>query len=190
LVNNEKSILESQVLEFQTRATTLEANNTILLSQISSLQTETTTLKNEVTQSYNSGFSDGEAAGYQKGVIDGANSGYNMRDPTYAEAIAFVVSDQTEKNAYTDNYICMNFVADFVKNSFNAGFRAGVVYIKFPNRYHHGIVCFNTLDMGLIFIEPQTDEIVTLTIGEVYYDRTIYDAPYFDDTVLHYVIIW
>ena len=151
--NNEKSVLESQVLDFQSRVTALETDKTTLQSQVSNLQSEITTLENEVTQRYSIDFGDGEAVGYQKGVIDGAGSGYDIRDPTYIEAMTFIATDQTEKNFYTDDYVCMNFVADFKKNAFNAGFMAGVVYIRFPERYHHGIACFNTLDKGLIF-EP------------------------------------
>jgi len=182
--NNKKSALESQVSDFQSNLTELEKDKTALQSQVSNLQSEITNLENEVTQSYNNGFDDGKAERSQKIVIDYA------RDPTYAEALSFIVSDQTDKNYYTDDYICMNYAADFKKNAFDAGFRAGCVYIAYPERYHHGITCFNTVDNGLIFVEPQTDEIVTLTIGEVYYNRAIYEPPYYDDTIVHYVIIW
>ena len=130
-VNNEKSVLESQVLDFQSKVTALETDKTTLQSQISNLQSKIRTPENEVTQSYKSGFDEGEAAGYQKGLIDGAGSGYNIRDPTYAEAMAFIVSDQTDKNDWTGDYLCMNFVSDFKNNAFNAGFRAGGVYILF-----------------------------------------------------------
>lgn len=188
--NNEKSVLESQILDFHSKVTALETVNAALQSQVSNLQSENAVLENEVGQNYNSGYDDGEAEGYQKGVIDGAGIGYNIRDPTYAEAVAFIASDQTDKNYWTEDYVCMNFVADFKNNAFNAGFRAGCVYIEFPNNVVHGITCFNTVDNGLIFIETQSDEIVTLTIGDVYYDRTIHDPPNFDDTIDHYVIIW
>jgi len=184
ITNDEKSVLEYQVSDFQSTVTALETDKIALQSQILNLQSEITTLENEVTQSYNSGFNDGKGESSQKTIID------YVRDPTYAEALEFIISDQTDKNDYTDNYICMNYVADFKKNAFDAGFRAGCVYIAFPERFHHGISCFNTIDSGLIFIEPQTDEIVTLKIGEVYYNRAIYDPPYFDDTIIHYVVIW
>ncbi|MGB9914106.1 MAG: hypothetical protein ACPLIG_01735 [Candidatus Bathyarchaeales archaeon] len=41
-----------------------------------------------------------------------------------------------------------------------------------------------------IFIEPQTDEIVTLTVGQPYWDRTRYSAPDYNDTIVYYDIIW
>ena len=182
--NNEKSRLESQVSDFQSNLNASEANKTALQSQISNLQTEITNLGNEALQSYNKGFNDGKAASYNKTVVD------YVRDPTYAEALDFIFSDQTDKNDYSDDYICMNYASDFKKNAYEAGFRAGCVYIAFPERYHHGIACFNTVDNGLIFVETQTDEIVTLAIGEVYYNRATHGPPYFDDTIVHYVIIW
>ncbi len=187
---NDRIILESQISDFQSKISDLETDKTVLQSQVSSLQSKITILKNEATQRYNDGYDYGKAEGYQKGVIDGAGSGYNIRDPTYAEAIAFITSDQTDKNLWTDNYVCMNFVADFKNNAFELGYRAGCVYIEFPDNIVHGISCFNTVDNGLVFVETQTDEIVSLTVGEVYYDRTIHDPPNFDDTVVHYVIIW
>ena len=189
-VNNEKSVLESQVLDFQSEINALETEKTALQSQISNLQSDITTLQDDVTQNYFSGFYDGKAEGYEIGVIDGAGNAYDIRDPTYAEAMAFVDSDQTDKNDYQPfSYVCYDFSADFNNNALNAGFRVGFVYIEFPESAH-AIVCFDTLDSGLIFIEPQSDDIATLTIGEVYWDRTIYGTPDFNDTVVKYVIIW
>lgn len=181
---SEKSGLESQVSDLQTNVTVLETDKVALQALVSNLQLEITNLESEVTQSYNNGFEDGKSESPQKIVVD------IVRDPTYLEVLEFIISDETDKNTYGDDYVCMNYVADFNNNAFNAGFRAGCVYIRFPERVHHGISCFNTVDEGLIFVEPQTDEIVTLTVGEVYWNRSIYEPPYYDDTIVHYVIIW
>jgi hypothetical protein len=87
---------------------------------------------------------------------------YNLRDPTYQEALQFICSDQTDKNQYNKSYTCVNFANDFIHNALNKGYRCGYVIIEFPET-RHAIVCFNTSDKGLIFIEPQNDELVTLT---------------------------
>ena len=90
-------------------------------------------------------------------------NGYSsIRDPTYQEALQFISSDQTDKNQYSQSYICINFANDFVDNALNEGYRCGLVIIEFPET-RHAIVCFNTSDKGLIFIEPQNDALVTLT---------------------------
>ena len=142
---------------------------------------------------YQLGFLDGNetgfADGYIQGVEDGAGRGYTIRDPTYNEAIAFADSDTTDENEYSEIYTCHDFTADFKNNAFEAGYRCGYTAIEFPV-HAHAIVCFNTVDDGLMFIEPQSDDIMTLTIGEPYWDRTIYEPPEYDDTIVSFDIIW
>jgi len=155
---------------------------------------------------YNSGYTDGfrtgnatgfklgnetgYITGYRQGVIDGAGRGYTIRDPTYLEVLQFLKIDQTDKNEYNEeNYTCINFAADFKNNAFKAGYRCGYVEIEFPE-HAHAIVCFNTTDHGLIFIEPQTDEIVNPIIGLPYWNRAIYEPPDYDDTIVRIIIVW
>jgi len=104
---------------------------------------------------------------------------YNIRDPTYKEAVQFIRSDQTNKNQYNQSYTCINFANDFRNNALNEGYRCGYVAIEFGET-SHAIVCFNTSDNSLIFIEPQTDEIVTLTTKQ----------PYLDKMILRFSITW
>jgi len=137
---------------------------------------------------YDAGYLDGNSSGYEtgynsgyiQGVTDGAGRGYNIRDPTYQEALQFIALDQTDKNQYNEeNYTCLNFAADFKINAFDAGYRCGFVFVEFAEG-GHAIVCFNTTDYGLIFVEPQNDNIVNLEIGQ----------PYWDDIVVRYTIVW
>ena len=104
---------------------------------------------------------------------------YNVRDPTFQEALHFTLSDQTDKNHYNESYTCVNFANDFVNNALNKGYRCGYVVIEFSETRHE-IVCFNISDKGLIFIEPQNDELVRLANGE----------PYFGREVLRFSITW
>jgi len=97
---------------------------------------------------------------------------YNIRDPTYEEALQLICSDQTDKNQYNESYTCINFADDFINNALNEGYRCGYVTIEFPEA-RHAIVCFNTSDNGLIFLEPQNDEIITLTTEQQYLGRMI-----------------
>jgi hypothetical protein len=136
-----------------------------------------------------SGYNMGYEIGYVQGVTDGAGRGYNIRDPTYQEALQFISSDQTDKNEYSENYTCDHFTADFKNNAFKAGFRCGYVSIHFPESAH-AIVCFNTTDQSLIFIEPQYDDIVTLTTGQSYAVLNEYEVPDYDDTIVNFMIVW
>jgi hypothetical protein len=142
---------------------------------------------------YTSGFSEGNETGftwgYDSGVEDGAGRGYTIRDPTFNEAITFTTVDRTDEKDYSDNYTCVDFAAEFKENAFQSEYKCGFVYIEFVEGAH-SIVCFNTTDRGLTFIEPQSDEVVALNVGEPYYDRTTYDPPDFDDTIARFVIIW
>ena len=104
---------------------------------------------------------------------------YKIRDPTYQEALQFVCSDHTDKNQYNQSYTCINFANDFVNNALNEGYRCGYVTIEFPET-SHAIVCFNTSDNCLIFIEPQNDKIVTLTT----------EQPYLGTMIVRFSITW
>jgi len=129
-------------------------------------------------------------AGYNQALQDSQGNNYNIRNPTYTEALQFTATDQTDKNIHNEEtYTCTNFAADFKNNAFDAGYQCGYVEIVFVE-LAHAIVCFNTTDQGLIFIEPQDDQVVTLKVGTVYWDRTIYETPDFDDTVVRYTIVW
>jgi len=97
---------------------------------------------------------------------------HSLRDPRYEEALRFVLLDQTDKNQYDQIYNCACFASDFVDSSAKTGYRCGYVTIEFPDS-GHAIVCFDTLDKGLVFIEPQSDEIVTLETGTPYLDRIV-----------------
>lgn len=132
---------------------------------------------------FQKGFSDGNetgfADGYIEGVEDGAGRGYTIRDPTYREALDFIALDRTDENEYSGDYTCLHFTADVKNNAFQAGYRCGFVYVEFPDSAH-AVVCFDTTGNGLIFIEPQTDEVVALSIGQAY------DG----DIVVGFTIVW
>lgn len=145
--------------------------------------------KNGNLTGFSIGYNLGYEAGYLKGVIDGAGRGFTIRDPTYKEAISFIEMDQTDKNRYIEGaYTCINFAADFKANAFNMGYKCGLVYIEFPSGAHV-LVCFNTTDRGLIFIEPQTDSTMRVKVGIRYWRDNGYLCLW-DDTIIRYIIIW
>jgi hypothetical protein len=195
-LKNENALLEEQVVSLQSEKLSLETqasnlqneitesnNNAITLeAQVSILQTEVNDLEDEVIQNYNLGYTEGESNGYDKGYDEGfikgieylTETGYYLRDPTYAEAIEFINFDKTDQNDYTHDYVCYDFTADFSANAVQAGYRCGFVYLIFVDSAH-SIACFNTIDQGLIYIEPQNDEVVTVAIGQQYSGYVITD---------------
>jgi peptidoglycan hydrolase CwlO-like protein len=174
-LTNEKASLQTQVSGLQTEVTLLEGDKTALEEQVSSLQTQVTSLTAEVADlevAVNSGYDSGYDDGFVQGVDYLIQTGYYSMDPTYDEAIAFIDSDETDENAYTPDYVCYDFTADFVDNAAQVGYRCGFVYIEFANSAH-AIACFNTTDLGLIFVEPQNDAIVDVGVGQIYLGHVI-----------------
>jgi hypothetical protein len=122
------------------------------------------------------------------------SDGRELRDPTYHEALQFIESDQTDENSYKEEeYTCDNFATDFRSNALKAGYRCGYVLVFGPD-WNHALNCFNTTDCGLVFVEPQENEIVTLKIGQPYWDKTRYASPQhggvYNDTVTSFLINW
>jgi len=168
---SEKSMLELQVTGLEYETSELNGEVSVLESEVSNLRTEISGLETEVTESYNQGYSEGHEDGYNVGYVEGMDyvteNGYYLRDPTYAEAVAFIGSDITDQHEYSDDYVCYDFTSDFNANAEAQGYLCGFVYMTFVDGAH-AIACFNTVDEGLIYIEPQTDEIVAPKIGQIY----------------------
>ena len=96
-------------------------------------------------------------------------SGSVFKNPTYNQAEQFIAVDPTNSNLYIPGkYVCSNFAEDFQANAKKSGFNCGVVTVLFSDLSTHALDCFNTTDRGLIFVEPQTDQLVSLNEGKAY----------------------
>lgn len=99
----------------------------------------------------------------------------SLRNPSYQELVTFLDEDKTNENAYYDDmygsnyYVCKHFSKDLLHNASLMGYRCAFVSMNLNYTfvlgnetywiiYGHAIVCFNTTDYGIIFVEPQTDE--------------------------------
>ena len=177
-LRNEIDNLEDDNAILQSKNENLESENVRLRNDVDTLESKVGTLEIQLDATYD--------VGYDAGYLQGFNeTGYNIRDPTYQEVVTFIALDQTDKNEYDeDNYYCFHFTADVERNAFEAGYRCGLVYIECALSAH-AVVCFNTTDGGLIFVEPQTDEIVEVVIGE-FYDTD----EFWVGTIQSYAIVW
>jgi hypothetical protein len=149
------------------------------------------------------GNASGYSAGYQKGLQDAVGPGsYLLRDPSYDEMKNFLASDDTDSHAYDEVYYnCYDFASDVCNHAVQLGYRCGLVYIELSNSTAdylagrvtsaHAMVCFNTTDEGLIFIEPQQDVEVSLTRGEpVTVTELGYSYYLMPEIVFDYGITW
>ena len=111
-------------------------------------------------------------------------SSASLRSPTYLEAQQFMASDKIDSHPYVNgSYTCANFAADFRSNALRAGYECGCVFVYFQDNTSHELNCFNTTDEGLVFVEPQLDKFVNVTVGKPY-------QPIYNDTVVRYYIDW
>ena len=142
------------------------------------------------------GYISGKADGYEEGVEAGLGHGYTLKDPTYKQAITFLGEDKTDKNKYVeDTYVCSHYARDVCNNAEAQGLRCAFVNIRYPEA-GHSIIAFNTIDIGLVYFDSQTDDRVKPVIGERYYKCVepkpgyYYEKPMHDDTIMDILIIW
>lgn len=133
------------------------------------------------------GHLQGYSEGYENGTIDGAGTGYNIRDPTYSEMKTFIESDTTNQHTWTESYTCFNFCNDVITHAYSQGIRVGFVYIAYYDDTSHAIICFDTTDRGIVYVEPQTDEIIPLSTNTVYPIGSPYE---FYAMIEYFTIIW
>lgn len=115
---------------------------------------------------------------------------YKLHDPTYAETMAFVQADQTDRKKGINNvYDCKHFAYDVKKSAGKRGLNCALVCIVFPDLNGHALVAFHTTDRGLIFIEPQSDKVVKVEKG-VSYSAQFGWRPDNNDTIVDIIIIW
>jgi len=114
----------------------------------------------------------------------------SFRDPAYQEVVRFVASDLTDQRPYDRSWACVAFAKEFRSNANKAGLKCAYVVVYFPEGYSHALNGFNTTDRGLVFVEPQSDEVFSLVVGEPYWNRARYMAPEYNDTVLSYLLEW
>ena len=116
---------------------------------------------------------------------------YNLHDPTYDEMIDFLERDKTDENSYIDvTYDCSHFTRDVNNNAEKDGIRCAYVVLEF-NIQAHAIVAFNTVDSGLIYVEPQDDKIAdTVEVGMTYYDCFGSTLLVVNDTIITILVYW
>jgi hypothetical protein len=120
----------------------------------------------------------------------------HLHDPTFKETLDFLERDQTDANEYLEGeYVCSHFAADVNNNAEKQGIRCALVDVRLPDS-GHAIIAFDTVDEGMVFFEPLTDDRVRPVIGKRYYlcvepkPGYIYETPSFDDTIEDIVVIW
>jgi hypothetical protein len=87
-----------------------------------------------------------------------------LRKVTYAEVVQFIKLDKTDEREYNpQSFDCKDFAAMLKENARQQGIICAVVSLDYVNSttgdatLGHTINAFDTLDRGIIFVEPQYD---------------------------------
>lgn len=194
-LDSTKTELESTVVELASTETELQARKEDLqsaetemastLDTLSTIQSEMDEKESELTELQTS----------YEGLMTG--HGYTIKDPTYKEMMSFIKEDDTDESEYlTGEYECTDFTTRLCNNAEEKGIRCAYVTIRFPGGNGHAIVAFNTIDKGLIYIEPQYDDLVNIEIGKPFYKCVVptgsytYERPVQDDTIEEVLVAW
>jgi hypothetical protein len=93
--------------------------------------------------------------------------------PTYQEMKDFLANDPTSEKEYVAGlFECRHFATEVDNNAKAAGWQCGFALLCYANG-QHAVVAFNTSDMGIIFVEPQTDGVIDVAVGGTYQNQTI-----------------
>ncbi len=154
-------------------------------------------------QTYDSGYQSAYGGSYTKGYEKGLEVGLEIgsgeevttlvevHNPTYQELREFLEHDKTDANPYIRGvYMCADFAADLNNNAEHQGIRAAYVTVR-ARTWGHALVAFETVDRGLVFVEPISDTYVKVEVGEVY--RWLsggVGSTGYGDTVIGIELIW
>lgn len=115
---------------------------------------------------------------YNDGLVHSQNlpsisRSIEIRNPTFKEAMDFIIADRTNRNKWVRNvYECRHFATDVCNNARDASWNCAFVLLCYEHR-QHVVIAFNTIDRGLIYIDPQNDEILYPEVGNEYQGREI-----------------
>ena len=155
-------------------------------------QTFDTTYQKALTEGFGKGYSKGYEISQDSNSVQPASRLVQTHNPTYSEMIAFLAADKTDSEAYIDgHYVCFDYAADVNNNADAAGIQAAYVRLR-SSDWGHAVVAFDTIDRGLIYIEPQSDAEVKLVTGQPYPWRQVGATSPLSasDAILQIELIW
>jgi hypothetical protein len=135
----------------------------------------------------------GYVDGYDKGKYDSYDKGYSLgydngkefvvthldqyvkvpKAVKYEEVVAFIKSDQTDKNVYSDAFDCVSFTKILRENAIKKNIKCGIATFNLKSiddneLIGHAINMFDT-DRGIVYFDPQTDgERYDIRVGGTY----------------------
>ena len=143
-------------------------------------------------EAYDKGYDKGYKIGLATGSKEGVARRVELSNPTHKEMREFLAGDETDLKPYIKGeYVSFHFAVELNNNAEANGIRVAYVAV-FAKEWGHGMVAFETIDRGLIFIEPQSDKEVRLVTGEPYpgYSVGAISSLGYFDPIVEIQIIW
>ncbi len=155
------------------------------------IQTYDSGYQEAYSETYIRGYEKGYEIGLETGPVGEVATRVELHNPTYEEMMEFLARDDTDSNDYIKGeYVCRDFAADVNNNAEREGIRTAYVRIR-SEGWGHAIVAFQTVDKGLLFIEPMSDTAVRPAVDKTYWWLVRGTRPeYHRARVLEMQIIW
>ena len=149
------------------------------------------------SKGYQEGLNKGNEAGYQAGskigytIAGGTDAAsvnqtgyYFLYNPTYAEIMSTLSNSQMSTAQQILDYAKANGIrAAYVRVPIARPATEGRVYL-------YQLVAFDTVDKGLIIIEPASHRQVKAEVGKSYSVLNGFPASAYDDTITKVTIVW
>lgn len=101
------------------------------------------------------------------------NQDVTLITPTYEQMKNFLAQDTVSDIPYVSgSFECRHFATQVDNNAKAAGWQCGFVLICYAQG-QHAVIAFNTSDRGIIYIEPQTDDVINVAVGGTYQEQAI-----------------
>lgn len=168
----------------------------------------TVDLNDGLTSARERGFEEGRQQGYERGLLEGGRVGYQdgsragyrrvnwgdgssyatgsyfLYNPTYDEVSQVLAEGQAGTARKIHDYAEANGIrVAYVRTPIAREAAEGMVYI-------YQLVAFDTVDRGLVIIEPWSYEEVAIEVGKRYSELNGRPRRIYDDTITEINIVW
>jgi hypothetical protein len=116
------------------------------------------------TEQYDTGF----VAGYEKATKETANYP-RLKDPSYKQVLSLIKGNVCDRCGVDSKVRCQYASACLINSAKDAGYKSHLVIISdYEALSHHALVCFDTVDKGKVYVEPQVNKTVAVVVGKHY----------------------
>lgn len=157
------------------------------------------------TVGYEEGRKEGYNTGYTTGFEEGIGTDYLVFNPTYDEMQEILAESETgSARGINDNADSKGIRAAYVRiriatwypphriasKSGGEGLVLAQPFTRADWSPYYYWVAFETVDKGLIFIQPWSGKEVELEVGKRYSELNGFYSPDYDDTIVEIIIVW